>query len=515
MESLYSSYKELSLFASIPLTFSLIILSAIVQNVIRQIYFAEPHRPPVVFHLVPLIGSTIQYGMDPYKFYIDCRAKYGDCFTFILLGTPTTVFLGPAGNNFILNGKHADLNAEDIYGKLTTPVFGKGVVYDCPNDKLMDQKRLCKEGFTTEALRAYIPKFVSEVENYIKSSPRFKGKTSGECNITEVMGEITIYTASSSLQGKEVRSKFDDTFAALYRHLDDGFQPINFIAPWLPLPQNRRRDHAQRVMEKLYAGIISRRREEGNVNGETDMIWKLMDAEYKDGSVMPDVHIARLMIALLMGGQHNTAASGAWILLNLAHRPELLEELYQEQLSVLGNPLPELTWESLQRLTLSGQVIKETLRIHSPIHSIMRQVKSPMPVPGTSFVVPPSHVLLASPGVQSRSEEFFPRPLEWDPHRWDKIDAGEKVEDGSAKVDYGFGMVSKAVSSPYLPFGAGRHRCVGEAYAYAQLGAIIATLVRLLKLEQRDPKTPVPETDYSSMFSRPMNPAVVWWRLRQ
>jgi sterol 14-demethylase len=311
------------------------------------------------------------------------------------------------------------------------------------------------------------------------------------------MGEITIYTASSSLQGKEVRSKFDETFAVLYRHLDDGFQPINFIAPWLPLPQNRRRDHAQRVMEELYSDIIRRRRQEGNLDGETDMIWTLMGAQYKDGTVIPDVHIARLMIALLMGGQHNTAASGAWIMLNLANKPYLIEELYQEQLEILGSPLPPLTWESLQKLTLSGQVIKETLRLHSPIHSIMRQVKTPMPVPSTNYVVPPTHTLLASPGVLSRSEEFFPRPLEWDPHRWDKVESPEKTEDGVPKVDYGFGMVSKAVSSPYLPFGAGRHRCVGEAYAYAQLGSIIATMVRLLKWEQVDTKAPIPETDYS------------------
>src|ERR1700761_4081340 len=98
--------------------------------------------------------------------------------------------------------------------------------------------------------------------------PRFNGQT-GECNITDVMAEITIYTASASLQGKEVRSKFDTTFAKLYRHLDDGFQPINFMMPWLPLPANRRRDHAQQIMEKLYSDIISRRRKEGNTDGET------------------------------------------------------------------------------------------------------------------------------------------------------------------------------------------------------------------------------------------------------
>ncbi|KAJ4260788.1 Sterol 14-alpha demethylase cyp51c [Fusarium falciforme] len=487
MESLYGSFRALPLSISIPLTIGLVVVIAIVRNVIGQLYFPDRNRPPVVFHIFPFIGSSVQYGIDPYKFFFDCKAKYGDCFTFILLGKPTTVFLGQKGNEFILNGKHADLNAE---------------------------RGLLKLGLTTEALRAYIPKFVKEVEDYVNTSPYFKGET-GQVNITEVMAEITIYTASGSLLGNEVRSMFDSTFALLYRHLDDGFQPINFVMPWLPLPQNRRRDHARNVMEGLFANIIRQRREQGNQGDETDMIWTLMDAQYKDGTVLPDIHVARLLIAILMGGQHNTAASGAWLFLNLAHKPHLVEEMYQEQLEVLGSPPAPLTWENVQKLTLNGQVIKETLRLHSPIHSIMREVKSPMPVPGTEWVVPPSHTLLASPGTLARSEDFFPRPLEWDPHRWDKVDPLEKPVDDSQKVDYGFGMMSKAVSSPYLPFGAGRHRCVGEHYAYAQLGAIVATFVRLLHIEQVDPKAPIPATDYSSMFSRSMNPAIIKWRRRK
>jgi len=357
--------------------------------------------------------------------------------------------------------------------------------------------QLLKEGFGNNALRAYIPQFQKEVEMFVNSSSTFKG-TAGTCNVTEAMGEITIYTASGSLQGKEVRSSFDGTFAELYRHLDDSFIPINFILPGLPLPRNRRRDHAQRVMEELYGGIIARRRLEGNVDNEVDMIWNLMEATYKDGTTIPDRHIARLMIALLMGGQHNTAASGAWILLHLANKPEIMDELYQEQLRVLGNPLPPLDLDGLQKLTLNNSVIKETLRLHSPIHSIMRQVKSPIPVPGTEWVVPPTHTVLSCPTFSARLEENFPNAMKWDPHRWSQPEAvTEKNNDDQQKVDYGFGVVSKAVSSPYLPFGAGRHRCVGEHYAYAQLGAIIATLVRLVRLEQIDPKAPVPATDFS------------------
>ena len=70
--------------------------------------------------------------------------QFGDVFTFILLGKKTTVAVGPSGNDFILNGKLKDVNAEEIYTVLTTPVFGSDVVYDCPNAKLMEQKKVSR-----------------------------------------------------------------------------------------------------------------------------------------------------------------------------------------------------------------------------------------------------------------------------------------------------------------------------------------------------------------------------------
>lgn len=117
---------------------------SILLNVARQLVFRNPNEPPVVFHWVPFIGNTVTYGIDPYHFFFSCREKYGDVFTFILLGKKTTVCLGTKGNDFILNGKLKDVNAEEIYSPLTTPVFGKDVVYDCPNSKLMEQKKVSK-----------------------------------------------------------------------------------------------------------------------------------------------------------------------------------------------------------------------------------------------------------------------------------------------------------------------------------------------------------------------------------
>lgn len=437
--------------------------------------------------------------------------QYGDVFTFILLGKKTTVFLGTKGNEFILNGKLKDVNAEEVYGPLSTPVFGKDVVYDCPNSKLMEQKKFVKFGLTTEALKSYVKLITAETKLYTSTSPYFKGE-SGVINIPKAMAELTIYTASRSLQGKEVRERFDGTFADLYHDLDMGFTPINFMLPWAPLPQNRARDAAQRKMAQTYMEIIVAKREaeaKGEAVEKTDMIWNLMGCSYKDGKQIPDREIAHMMIAMLMAGQHSSSATISWILLRLASRPDVLEELLQEQKSVLGEDLPELTFESLQRLPLHAQVVKETLRIHSPIHSIMRAVKSPMPVEGTPWVIPTSHVLLAAPGVTSKSSEYFPEPDHWEPHRWDSPDeknsnaAYDKLKpvmpttDEEEKTDYGYGLVSKGTSSPYLPFGAGRHRCIGEQFAYTQLQTILVELVREFKFRNVDTVKGVVDTDYS------------------
>jgi sterol 14alpha-demethylase len=128
-----------------------VITGVILLNVLQQLVFRNPNEPPLVFHLVPFIGNTIEYGMEPYKFFFKCRQKYGDVFTFILLGKKTTVCLGTKGNDLILNGKLRDVCAEEIYSPLTTPVFGKDVVYDCPNSKLMEQKKVGTANHTRTA----------------------------------------------------------------------------------------------------------------------------------------------------------------------------------------------------------------------------------------------------------------------------------------------------------------------------------------------------------------------------
>lgn len=160
---------------------------------------------------------------------------------------------------------------------------------------------------------------------------------------------------------------------------------------------------------------------------------------------------------------------------------------------------------------LLDAVVKETLRLHPPLHSIMRYVKTDLAVPPTlasptskredGYVIPKGHYIMAAPGVSQVDPALWKSADEFDPHRWlDAATASAMQDAGDEKEDFGFGMISTGANSPYLPFGAGRHRCIGEQFAYLQIGVIIATFVRLFKW-QLDTKFPDP--DYQSMVVLP------------
>ena len=156
-----------------------------------------------------------------------------------------------------------------------------------------------------------------------------------------------------------------------------------------------------------------------------------------------------------------------------------------------------MTYEELKELPVLDSVIRETLRMHPPIHSIMRKVVDDIPVPPSLsapskdgvYVVPKGHFVLSSPAVSQVDPKAWADPLKWDPTRWSDPEGFAAqaykmyADENGEKVDYGFGAVSKGTESPYQPFGAGRHRCIGEQFAYLQIGTVISTIIRKMELK--------------------------------
>ncbi|KAE9395304.1 cytochrome P450 [Gymnopus androsaceus JB14] len=412
--------------------------------------------PPVVFHWLPFVGSAIEYGNDSMKFFVACQAKVTFC-------------LGPKGNNFVLVGKSTVFNAEDAYTHLTTPVFCKDVVYDVPNEILT----VVKVGLSTDNFRAYVGMIEDEVEEFISSDVSFSAYQSnditarGSFESVKALSEITILTASRTLQGSEVINK---SFAQIYTDLDERQGTDN---------------------ERLLCRVIQKRRVGGSAQHDHDMIAALLDQKYRS-----------------------------------TDREDVVEALYQEQVKhfgVNGEPgkFRPLAYEDLRDLPVLDFVIRETLRVHPPIHSIMRAVCDDVPIPSTlaapnsksegTYIVPKGHVVLASPLFAQMDPAIWRNANKWEPSRWNDPE-GVAMMALKERLTFGFGAVSKGMDSPYQPFGAGRHRCIGEQFAYLQLGTILFTLIR--KMEFKLP-TGVPEHNYHTMITMPKTPRDVHYRRRQ
>lgn len=509
-------YMGLPLYKSIPTGLLVLVIMAVAYSQVWQVLYARrKDRVPLAHYWIPWLGNAAAYGMNPYGFFQRCRDKHGDTFAFVMVGRIMTVSLGPKGHDLVFNAKESEVSAKDAYENLTTPVIGEGVVYDCPNHRLMEQKQFAKHAMTKDSFRRYVPIIEKEVVDYINNNAAFK---KSKVDVMDTQPELTIYTASATLLGREIREKFSKQTAQYYSDLDKGFNPINFVFPNLPLPHNWKRDAARRAITDQYLEVIKRRRRENDIH-DSDLMGAIMTNNvYRDGVKMTDQNIASLCLGILLGGQHTSAATSAWMLLDLAQNPEYQDKLYAELEEVLGRDavtgeLNPLTYDALREMSLLNASIRETIRFHAPLHSSLRKVIRPLPVPDTEAVIPVGHYILASPGYCHTHKEWFGDDADqFRPERWLQDEPpyrGIDVTKGST-IDYGFGAVSKGARSPYLPFGAGRHRCIGEHFAYCQLGTIIATYVRHMRWNLA-PGQHFPKADFASMVAFPEHPSHIVW----
>ena len=141
------------------------------------------------------------------------------------------------------------------------------MVYDVPNEVLMEQKKFVKFGLSLDNFRAYVDMIENEVSNFMDNDSTFRAYQMNDINEwgsfspLKVFPEMTILTASRTLQGKEIRERLSKDFAQVYHDLDHGFTPLHWMIPGLPLPSYRKRDAAQAKMSEFYQSILRNRRE--------------------------------------------------------------------------------------------------------------------------------------------------------------------------------------------------------------------------------------------------------------
>lgn len=95
--------------------------------------------------------------------------------------------------------------------------------------------------------------------------------------------------------------------------------------------------------------------------------------EYYDDASAKDVEEMRSQVfTFLLAGHETSSVALAWTLYELAKNPEIQTRAREEVFAVLGKDL-NTEWSKLDELKFLGNIVKESLRLHSPVYHVVRQ----------------------------------------------------------------------------------------------------------------------------------------------
>ena len=432
-------------------------------------------------------GHLEELRTDPIALMERVRSECGDVGMFRLADRDVVLLTGAEANEFFFRSPEDVLDQAEAY-PFMTPVFGEGVVFDASPERRREM--LHNQALRDKFMRGHAATIASEVERMVAD-----WDDEGEIDLLECFAELFIYTSSACLVGKRFREQLDGRVAKLFHDLEQGTDAIAYVDPYADIESFRKRDAARIELVSLIQAIMDRRAgEPPAAEDERDLVDVLMSIKNPDGSdrFLAD-EVTGMFISMMFAGHHTTSGTAAWTLIEWLRHPELLARV-DDELAELYADGAEVSYQALRSMPLLESSIKEALRLHPPLILLLRVAKQDLEIEG--YAIHEGQMVAASPAVSNRIPEDFPDPDHFQADRY----LGAREED-------------RLNPWTWIPFGAGRHRCVGQAFAMMQLKAIFSVLLLDWEFEPAQP----PETyrnDHSKMVVQLQQPCVVRYRRR-
>ncbi|MEV4733377.1 cytochrome P450 [Saccharopolyspora sp. NPDC049426] len=433
-------------------------------------------------------GHLEELRTDPIALMRRVREECGDVGTFDLAGRRVVLLSGTEANEFFFRSSDDDLDQAAAY-PFMTPIFGQGVVFDAPPERRKEM--LHNQALRGEQMRGHAQTIDAEIARMVAG-----WGDEGEIDLLDFFAELTIYTSSACLIGKRFRDQLDHRFAELYHELERGTDALAYVDPYAPIESFRRRDEARAGLVRLVQEIMDGRAAAGKPpRDERDMLDVLMSVRDEAGELRFSAdEITGMFISMMFAGHHTSSGTAAWTLIELLRNPGVMGGVVSE-LDELYSDGSEVSFRSLRAIPRLEGAIKEALRLHPPLILLLRVAQDDFEVRGQR--IERGDFVAATPAISNRIPEDFPDPESFDPERY----AEPRQED----------LVNRWT---WIPFGAGRHRCVGAAFAMMQLKAIFSVLLRDFSFELAQP----PESyrnDHSKMVVQLAQPCRVTYRRRK
>jgi cytochrome P450 len=328
-------------------------------------------------------------------------------------------------------------------------------------------RRALQSSFRPDRINGYIP-----LMNRVAQERVAQWQPDQALPMGEEMHALSLEIVVATLFGTKLAETSATAFLTEFPHMVKGLivQGLypNSVMGRLPLPINRRFATAVRVLNDTADEII--RTAEKSPQGIVTVLRESFDEDVVRAEV----------ITMLVAATETAAVTLNWLFHELEQNPAIRDSVHAELDAQLGDD-HELTAEHLDRLSYTRRVVQEVLRRHSPNAFLMRKTTAPTQL--GSYALPVGAEILFCLTAVHRSPELYSDPLRFDPDRW-LPDSAEPIP-----------------RSAYLPFAAGRHKCIGDNYAWAELMVVAVAVLRRWNFT-REPGTKVHEAAWMTVQAR-------------
>jgi cytochrome P450 len=382
-------------------------------------------------------------GIRPPLYFQLCQRRYGDVIRMRMPVTLDYVYVAdPDAVRTIFRGDPSLFHAGEANGSILEPILGPTSVLVTDEAQHTRQRRLMAPPFHGSSVRKQADTMAeiagAEVDRWPLATP---------FAVLPSMRRLTLEVILRTVIGAEK----DDRLA----HLREVLPPVVDIAaidllavgypklrgywPWTRLQAKR-----ARADEALYEEIAATR-SDPNLDERTDVLAMLVRASDEDGSTMTDEELRDQLMTLLLAGHETTATGLSWTFERLTRHPAVLQRAQQAALDDDDDYL--------------DRVVTESLRVRPVIADVARKLTADIELNG--YHIPKGTVVAPAIVLIQNDERIYPNATQFDPDRW---------------------RDQHTDPFTWLPFGGGNRRCLGAAFATAEMRVVLKETLKRVDL---------------------------------
>jgi len=394
---------------------------------------------------MPVFLQGIGWWNRPTSFMERCRARYGKRFTIRLPAQPPFVMISEPDEIKQIFMAPPDVLHPGEGAGILEPVVGSHSVILLDEQPHMAQRKLLLPAFHGDKMQKLTGLMEELSEREVASWP-----TGQPFELHSRFQALTLEIILRAVFGLDAGERLEALRDQLTKILEFGTSVasvnMRFQRNFGGFGPYARFVKARAVADELVYEQIDERRVDND--GRDDVLSMLIEARHEDGSEMAREEIRDELMTALVAGHETTASELAWAFEQLAREPRVLSRLHGEIDS--GNGDAYLT-----------ATIQETLRRRPVLpQAEPRLVKKPIQVGDWTY--PPGAILAANAWLVHHDPDVYPEPFAFRPERF---------------------LDEQPGTYTWIPFGGGRRRCLGAAFAMLEMKVAMRAALKRYTLQ--------------------------------